>query len=386
MVSNKLFVIFSAHYAPHVGGIEAFSEGMARALINDGNQVVVVTNQLDESFASIERIDKLTIVRLPCFALIDGRLPIPKFNRSFLDLWKQEVQTVSPDGVLINARFYPHTILGTWFANSKRVRPVVLDHGSTYLSFGSTLLDKLVVVYEHIMTWILKRLNAHFYGISPASVDWLKALNVNAEGIITNAIDARAFSASSSNRDFRLECGIKSNEFVVSFAGRLVPEKGVSELIEAVKGLTSVPISVLIAGEGPLADYVKSRESERVHYLGKLNSADIASLYLHSDLMCLPTRSEGFCNAVLEASACGTPSLITKVGIVDTLIEDGISGFILPAVDANTISNGLKQAYCRRDSLKSMGSLCRKKALEQYSWNAAVFSLYRACGILPVDD
>ena len=384
-MASRLLMIFSAHYRPHVGGIEAFSEGLAKALINDRNKVIVVTNQIEETSEPLERGHNLTIVRLPCFALVNGRLPLPKFNRCFFDLWKQEVQNVSPDGVLINARFYPHTLLGVWYAKLKGVRSVVLDHGSAYLSFGNTLLDKLVIVYEHLMTWILKILNVHFYGISAASVAWLKTFNVSAEGIITNAIDARTFTANSSNRNFRLECGIKSNELVVSFAGRLVPEKGVSELIEAVDRLAPVPISVLIAGEGPLADYVKAKESERVHYLGKLGSADIASLYLQSDLMGLPTRSEGFCNAVLEASVCGTPSLITKVGIVDTLIEDGVSGFILPEVDAKTISDGLKQAYCRRESLRSMGSRCRKKAIEQYSWDAAVSSLYRACGISPVE-
>lgn len=381
MNNSNLFVIFSAHFAPHIGGIEAFTEGLANALINDGQRVVIVTNKLNKHSKSVEISKNLTIIRLPCFALFNGRLPVPIVCPTFINLWKHEVGKLSPAGVLINARFYPHTILGIQYAISKNIPAIVLDHGSNYLSFGNAFLDKLVIVYEHLITLILKKMKARFYGISIASVEWLKTFKIEAEGIIGNAIDAKGFLQNSSERDFRKEFNIGANELLISFAGRLVPEKGIIELIDAINELSDLPVSLIIAGDGPLMDYVRSKESNRIRYVGRIDAADISSLYQQCDLMCLPSRSEGFCSAVLEASVCGTPSLITRVGIVDRLIEDGKTGFILPGVDVASIANGIRRAYNQRDGLRIIGEFCKEKAVKEFSWSGTLASFYRACGV-----
>ena len=94
------------------------------------------------------------------------------------------------DGVLVNARFYPHSLLGMRIARRHGVRPVVLDHGSAYLSFSNPVLDPAVRLYEHAMTAWGRRYDAAYYGISRKSAEWLGTFGIRAEGVIPNAIDA----------------------------------------------------------------------------------------------------------------------------------------------------------------------------------------------------
>ena len=76
MVDKRPIALFSAHYLPHVGGVEVFTEGLARALEASGRPVVVVTSNLYD-LAVRERLSPLVeIVRLPCWKLLGGRMPL----------------------------------------------------------------------------------------------------------------------------------------------------------------------------------------------------------------------------------------------------------------------------------------------------------------------
>lgn len=368
VMKSKRIAIFSANYLPYLGGVEKFTEGLSGALADAGHSVTIVTNNTFNLSSKEKLRDGVDLVRLPCFPLLRGRLPIPKPSGEFLALW-EEISCIKFDGVLINARFYAHTLLGLFLARKSGLTPVVLDHGSAHLTFGNPVLDLFVRLYEHGVTAIVKSFGPMFYGISDKSVEWLQHFNINAEGVIPNSIDAVHFRTSASKRSFRDELGI-GPDFMLAFTGRFVPEKGISALLGMMSALKGSAVQLVMAGDGPLLDAILSSGLANIHVVGRLSSEDIAALLIECDLFCLPSRSEGFCTSLLEASSCGTPSLVTDVGGARELIPDSSFGFIVGSADSLIITEIINDAVHGVYDLQAMGDKARRLVEGSYSWES----------------
>ena len=328
----------------------------------------------------------IEVFRFPCVSLLGGRYPVPIKNSLFNTLVSKLDET-DFSGVLVNTRFYLHSLIGTRFALRQGIRPIVLDHGSAYLTLGSTLLDYLIARYEDAITSVLKRRDVDFYGISQKSISWLAHFGIHARGVLANSIDAERYRAQASDRDFRRDLGLGPQDFLISFTGRFIPEKGVSVLLDAFEllnglGEAGTSIHLAMAGEGPLASEIVKRGLESVHVLGRLDQSDIAALLICSDLFCLPTRSEGFSTSLLEAAACGTPCVVTDVGGARELIPDEAYGVILSNSDScmthsfeasvapDDLAGALSRMVSRRNELPAMGRLCSNLVSNLYSWRS----------------
>lgn len=368
--------IFSAQYPPHMGGIENFTQNLARALGNRGHAVTVVTNDTNSIGAGWACEDGFDVLRLPCVPLVDGRLPLPKPSAVRRELLK-ELSAREFDGVLVNARFYPHSLLGMKIARARGLAPLVLDHGSAYLSFSNPLLDPCVRIYEHVMTALGKRYKPRYFGISHKSVEWLRTFGIEAEGVISNSIDAAEFRECASRRDFRAELELDKDDFLVAFVGRLIPEKGISSIIEASRNceLISRRAVFALAGDGPLADEVKAAEGPNLRWVGRLGKNDVSALLQQSDALCLPSRSEGFSTTLLEAGACGCPAVVTDIGGARELIPDEHYGTIIKSMAASSIIAAI--VHLADDSLLLMEQRrdCQSLVEKNYSWNSTAESV-----------
>lgn len=366
----KNLAIFSAQYPPHMGGIENFTRNLARALANRGNAVTVVTNDTNSIGIGWDCEDNFDVLRLPCVPLVDGRLPLPKPSAVRRELLK-ELDAREFDGVLVNARFYPHSLLGMKTARAKGLAPLVLDHGSAYLSFSNPVLDPCVRAYEHAMTALGKRYKPRYLGISRKSVEWLRAFGIGAEGVISNSIDAAEFRECASKRDFRAELELDEGDFLVAFVGRFIPEKGISAIIEASRTseLLNRRVVFALAGDGPLADEVKAAEGLSLRWMGRLGKDDVSALLQQSDALCLPSRSEGFSTTLLEAGACGCPAVVTDIGGARELIPDEHYGTIIDSMDAAHITSAFVKLADNRELLSEQSENCMNFVEKNYSWD-----------------
>ena len=370
--------IFSAQYPPHVGGVEKFTQRISKSLVGMSHRVTVVTNATDGEPGVFDD-NGVEVISLPCFPCIKGRMPLPLMNAERSSMLKT-VSARDFDGVLINTRFYLHSLLGMKVARRCGVTPVVLDHGSAYLTFGNDFLDVFVRMYENAITWYGKKYKSKYCGISSKSSEWLAHFGIKSSGIIQNAIDATDFMSSASNRNFRLETNTEASLMVV-YAGRLIPEKGVGQLLEAAHDLKSEgrDVKLVIAGSGPLEKEVETAEG--VAYFGRLDQSDLASLIAQSDVFCLPSRSEGFATCVLESFAAGTPVVSTKVGGAVDLINDRESGYLMPSNSVDDIKEGLEWALANREKLHDMGEKCKSIVLKKCSWESSSNALLNAMGL-----
>jgi len=376
---SKTYFIFSSHYLPNIGGIEKYTQNLADALLEMGNRVIVATMNTFDLPQNELLEQNLEIIRLPCYKTLGGRYPVPRRNKAYraeLD----RIRHLAVDYVVVNARFYLLSYIGVKLAKQKGIVPIIIDHSSSHLTMGNSLIDFFVYSSEHLLTNNIKRFPAHYYAVSKASVEWLHHFNIQAHGVLNNAIDAKEFRASSSNRDFRNELGLGEESFIVCFVGRFIPEKGIKQLIESAKLLAGFPdIQFLFAGSGSLEGYLHKQHLPNVHILGRLDSSDIAALFLSANVNCLPSRSEGFATTLLEAAACGLVSVSTKIGGAEELIPTDEHGVFLDSQNNQEIADAILMLYNNPTKRRIIGENARLHVEKMFSWEKTAQALEIAC-------
>ena len=265
-------------------------------------------------------------------------------------------------------------------AEQQGLTPVVLDHGSAYLCFSNPLIDPFVRMYEDIITaWGKTRHHPKYYAISDQSAKWLTHFGIQAQGVINNSIDAQAFRKIASSRDFRAELGLKTNALLVAFIGRLIPEKGILQMIKVAQDpqIVAKDIHFVLAGKGPLADKAGGAGGN-LHYIGPISRQDASALLQQAYLHCLPSRSEGFASSLLEASACGCPSVTTNVGGAVELIPSPEYGTIIPSPRPSDIAQAIVSLSSNPELRNRQSRACQDIVERRYSWNVTAQQVERA--------
>lgn len=350
---RKHFCFFSALYVPHPGGVERYTYNLAEELVKQGHRVTVVTCNTENTPDRQVSEAGITVYALPCFPLMNGRLPLPKINTAFRKLMR-ELYTLDFDAVVINTRFYFHSLLGARFAKKRGLPSLVIEHGSAHLQMGSQPLNLLCGWYEHFVTAILKRYCKHYYGVSNEACAWLSHFGIAAKGILYNAVPEKEIEAilQSDIPSFREEYNIPKDALVFSFIGRLVKEKGAHSTVYGFCNAcskTDRQLYLLLAGDGYLRETLETNAPDNVIFLGKIPYTAAVRLHKDSDFYCLPSDSEGFCTSVLEAIVCDSVVVATNVPGVNPIITDGVSGIILPENSAEAVEQGVLRAVAIED-------------------------------------
>ena len=369
--------LFASLYHPSIGGVETYTASLARELARRGLRVIVVACNTHGQPSREEELDGIEVLRLPCLPLLNTRFPLPFLARASKE-WKW-LCAQRIDYVVVNSRFYPLSIMALRFAREKGIAPILIEHGSAHLTLGNRYVDIAVRKVEHHLTEKGKRFDPAYYAVSRKASEWLGHFGIASLGEIHNAIDADAYAAGASDRDFREELGLLPDTLLVSFVGRIVPEKGVRQLAEASR-ILSGGIFIAMAGTGPYLQELRYLERNDVfRLLGRLSRQDAAALLAQSDVMCLPSRSEGFATTLLEAAACKTPPLVTSVGGADELVPSEDYGTILPEVTPQAIAKALRNLRWRRDALTNQGEQIHRLVKERFSWESTALATLEAC-------
>lgn len=152
----------------------------------------------------------------------------------------------------------------------------------------------------------------------------------------------------------------------VLYVGRLAEEKGVRNLLKAA-GL--VPGQVTIAGGGPLEPLVFQAAAEgSVTYLGPLSRQAVHERLRRSVALLVPSVwFEGFPMTVVEAYAAGTPVIGSRIGSLENVIADGVTGLLVPPGDENALARQIRWALDHPGEMEGLGRGARKAYEEQYT-------------------
>jgi len=170
----------------------------------------------------------------------------------------------------------------------------------------------------------LKRFLMERIGIPPGNIR-----------VVHNGIDLSRYKIQEGNYAVRAELGIRRDQRVIGTVGNLFAVKGQTYLLKACKALVGeFPTFVLlIAGEGDQLDLLRKEASDlgiagNVQFLGFRD--DVPSLLQAMDVFVLPSLSEGLPLSILEALALKKPVVATNVGGVPEIMEDGVTGYLVP--------------------------------------------------------
>jgi glycosyltransferase involved in cell wall biosynthesis len=179
---------------------------------------------------------------------------------------------------------------------------------------------------------------------------------------IGNGIDSDVYRRATPVADAKRALGL-GDRFLVGFVGRLSSKKGLSYLLRALATLPPA-VHAVIVGDGDYREaIVREAEllnlSERVHLLGVRD--DVRPIYAALDIFVLPSESEAFPMVVLEAMASGLPVVATDVGDTKQIVEDGLSGRVVPARDADALARALSEFINDRERALRIGAAARQR-------------------------
>ena len=368
---SKNICIFSSHYFPYLGGVENYTYNLAKALMEKGDKVMIVTSN-EAGLASYEKMDGIPVFRLPCFNLLGGRFPVSKVNGEYKQLYKK-LMSFSFDLVIVQTRFYPHSVAGMRFAKKQKCQCITIDHGTSHMTIGSRFWDTIGGWYEHLITAWEKRLCQDYYGVSQECSEWLKHFGIQPKGVLYNAIDYEKIKVllAQNGRDFRKEYDIADSTVVITYTGRLVKEKGIMNLITVVGQYQGEQnICLMIAGDGEEMANVQAVASKNIIPLGKLEFADIIALLKTSAIFCLPTDyPEGFPTSTLEAVAADCYIVTTtRGGARELLIDDGY-GIIMKDNQPETIIKAIEYALALGDGRGEANKRTKAHLLKNFTWD-----------------
>jgi len=183
--------------------------------------------------------------------------------------------------------------------------------------------------------------------------------------------------------------GKSKRPLVIGCASRLLRDKGIPELIEAVKILEkNYHIELQVAGDifhkNPSSCTPQEIEEwskiSSVTFLGKVS--DMVGFWQGCDVAILPSHREGFPKALLEAAACGLPLLGSDVPGVREIVVDGVNGLLFAKGDCQDIARKIEKIYADQEFRQSAGKASREviksRGLSNHAVEAAFVALFKS--------
>lgn len=221
-------------------------------------------------------------------------------------------------------------------------------------------------------------------GISKATVDAAKSLSGREDiHIIPDGIDTDYYRPVNSTVDILSKYN-SGDKRVIFFTGRMVERKGHEFLLQAMREVSSqMPnVKLILGGDGPLYDRIallreRWKLEEYVELPGYISEEDMIPLLQSADVFVLPSiidekgDTEGSATIALEAMACETPAVISKVGGNIGMIEEGKGGFYCEPADVKDLA-GKILSLLQNGHVSELGRTGRNYVKERFSWEQVV--------------
>ena len=193
---------------------------------------------------------------------------------------------------------------------------------------------------------------------------------------IPNGVDLAPFNSLPARRALEVECPELVGKFILLFFGRLHAKKGLDLLAQAMGEVapTRKELHLLIAGTddgalSPFRDQIAELGlTRRITYLGHLAGEQARRAWAAADAFVLPSYSEGFSMAILEAMACRLPCLITTACHFPEAASAGAA--IVTSPDSTAVTQGLRDLLERTGAERlQLGENARRLVEAEYTWD-----------------
>ena len=374
---NKVWMIIPSFY-PALGGAEVQAQQLSKALLKKGWAVNILTRRHISGFSGLsakEIVGGVPVNRSyswgkgkigSVFFMIGGLWHILWHGRG--DIFHAHGEGASAWMAVLAARLFGGRSL-IKLRTGVYVYQRQYFHGFAGWQFRKLLrmTGLIIVVNQEVRKWLIDTL-----GISSEKIR-----------LVPNSVDVVAFYPVPVEKKEaqRKQLSLPMDKKIYLFVGRLNHLKGVDLLLKAWSAMPKAlcqEMLLLLVGDG--SDYQKLKKmreelgiTDSVRMLGL--KQNVRDYYWSADVFVLPSRTEGLSNALVEAMACGLPSVVSAVGGGPDLIVDGENGYLAEGEDCESLTNKLVKSLHAQDEWDEMGRRARKTILSEYDLktNAARF-------------
>ncbi|MGN8645324.1 glycosyltransferase family 4 protein [Gracilibacillus sp. HCP3S3_G5_1] len=334
--------IFTDTFLPDVNGVAKTLGRFTKYLDRTNHSYIVISPKQTRKEISAGQIYRQSSFPFPLYK--DCRISLP--NTIHL---KEIIKKFQPDIIHVATPF-SIGLTGLHLAKKYNI-PVV---GSYHTDFDQylkyyhlTLLSKALWRYMEWFHQPLRRI------LVPSSVTYqqLQQKGFRNLQIWQRGVDTTIFHPHYSMEEIRKKYKIKER-YILSYVGRLAPEKNVELLPHIAKQLPAVlqkDIHWLIVGDGPSKTDLEKDWHQNVTYTGFLTQREVANIVAASDIFVFPSETETFGNVVLEALATGTPVVSANAGGVKNIVQEGFTGKLCDCNNIDSFIQAIRSILSDKD-------------------------------------
>ena len=357
-----------------IGGISTHVYHLSRALVEKGTSVRVITCDFPNAPAE-EIIDGVPVSRVD-----SGRVPESNF---LLWIYHLNSQMISKTTELFETERFDLIHAHDWVVGRAAVElknrlglPLISTIHATEIGRGGSLdgeyrrkvrdIERLLVEQSDGIICCSNYMLDHIQYVLGAVKTKIR--------VIPNGVEASRFN--NGRQPQLIPTGVSEDRKTILYVGRIVREKGIFTLLDAFEKLRKQgkDVSLVLVGEGPLKEdlakeVLRRKLNDRVKLAGFVDEKKLVSLYNSSDAFVLPSHYEPFGMVALEAMASRVPVVVSDVGGLSEIVEDGITGVKVPAANPSTLAEGILRVLEDRELSEQLKENAYRAVQERYRWD-----------------
>ena len=240
--------------------------------------------------------------------------------------------------------------------------------------------------HSWITRWLIRRMDA-IIATSEISASYLK----RPATVVIHGVDTETYAPPPDRAAAFAEAGLPGR-YAIGCFGRVRAQKGTDLFVEAMCELlprypdfTAVIVGEITPEQAGFASSLRKRIAaagleSRIVILGELPIAGVQRWYHRLTIYAFTSRNEGFGLTLIEAMSAGAALVATRAGAAEIVVEDGVSGVLVPIDDAAALAQAIEPLMCDPTTAEAMGARARQRVLDKFSVEAeakAISEVYR---------
>lgn len=356
--SSLRIALVSETWFPQVNGVSRSLENLVMSLVGSGDTVRLIIPRYAESClpAGVSAVG-LRALPLPFYPEILLPLVTPATVVRELTTFRPDVVHIATEGPLGWAALQASRRLGL---------PVVSSYHTSFANYlrlyGAGWLEG--VAWRYLRGF--HNATAATFCPTPSIRDQLLEKGFERVAVWGRGVDAVRFHPGQRDAELRRQLGLPEHAVVLACCGRLAAEKNLEMLLAAFGRLPmSLPVHLLMIGDGPLRPKLEAASDPRVIFTGYQRGEELARLYASADLFVFPSLSDTFGNVLLEAMASGLPAVAFDVPGPRDVVRHGETGLLIGKIGAEPLAVALAALIADPARMAGMSANARRYAAVQ---------------------
>ena len=372
-----------------VGGMNVYIMNLAAALADIDNDIDIFTRKHDLNDPVIVKIsEKIRIIHLDAGPIMDDNNDLYNFMDEFTNniIKFNSLEQIKYN--IIHSHYWLSGPVANVLSDKWEIPNVITFHtlSAIKLKASSSIVehDKRYEVEKDSMS----KVDSIIVSTKSELEDIRKLYGILDEKIkvIPPGVNLELFRPMN-KIESKKSLGLYDNN-VILYVGRIDPIKGLYTLLDSVFNLNdSYNIKLIIVGGElnksqdliNLQNYTADKnKSHIVDFVGIVDQSNLPIYYNAADLFLLTSYYESFGLSVLESLSCGTPAIVSNVGGLSNLIDNGVNGYLVNDISPKSFKTYIEYFF-KNINIKKSSIECRKKA-EYYQWSKSgrsMFNLYK---------